>query len=54
MDKANTPGIESVPEGSDKMPNYLRFLKIQQAEGLKSGMKQFGIWQGDKLKVLTH
>lgn len=54
MDRLNMPGIELVSEGSDKIPSYLRFLKVQQADdGLKSGRKQFGIWQRDKLKVLT-
>lgn len=54
MGKSNMSGIELVSEGSDKIPNYFRFLKVQQAEdGLKSGRKQFGIWQRDKLKVLT-
>lgn len=54
MDKSNMPSIELVTEGSGRTPNYLRFLKVQQAEdGLKSGRKQFVIWQKDKLKVLT-
>lgn len=49
------PGIELVSECSDKISNYLRFLKVQWAEdGLKSGRKQFGIWQRDKLEVLTY
>lgn len=39
--------------GSDKIPNYLWFLKTQHSEGLKSDRRQFGIWQRDRLKVLT-
>ena len=54
MDKSNMPGIELVSEGSDKIPNYMQFLKVQQADdSLKSGRKQFGVWQRDKLKMLT-
>lgn len=32
MDKSNMPGITLVSEDGDKIPNYLRFLKIHQAE----------------------
>lgn len=49
MDKPNVPGIELVSEGNDKRPTFLRFLKVQQDEnGLKSGSKEFVIWQRHK------